>query len=153
MAPPHTERDDVVALAADHGGFVLKNAIKLALEARGMRVVDLGTDSAASVDYPDYAHEAARGLLRGDYRRVILVCGTGVGMAIAANRHAGVRAVNCSEPYTARLSRSHNDSNVLTLGERVVGPGLALEIVDAWLATPSSDDARHRRRVEKIEPT
>ena len=147
----NNEHDDAVALAADHGGYTLKNALKLALEARGMRVFDLGTDSAASVDYPDYAHEAARGILRGDYRRAILVCGTGVGMAIAANRHPGIRAVNCSEPYTARLSRSHNDSNVLTLGERVVGPGLALEIVDAWLATRSSDDPRHRRRVDKID--
>ncbi|HRG96352.1 MAG TPA: ribose 5-phosphate isomerase B [Polyangiaceae bacterium] len=141
-----------LALAADHGGLALKEALKAALLAKGVALVDLGTHTAESVDYPDLAHRAARGILAGEFPRVILVCGTGVGMAMAANRHPGVRAVNCSDTYTASMSRSHNDSNVLALGERVVGPGLALAIVEAWLSTPHSDDARHHRRVGKIEP-
>ena len=144
--------DKRIGIGADHGGFRLKATLKEELEKKGYSVTDLGTSSADSVDYPDYAHRAANGILAGEYPRAILVCGTGVGMAIAANRHHGVRAVNCSEPYTAKMSRSHKASNVLTLGERVVGPSLAWDIVEAWLETPASDDPRHARRVAKIEP-
>lgn len=141
-----------LAIASDHGGVRLKAELATNLAKEGHEVVDLGTQGDASVDYPDYAHEAARGLLAAKWDRVVLVCGTGVGMAISANRHAGIRAVNCTDTYTARLSRSHNDANVLCLGERVLGTGLAWDIVMAWLAEPASMDPRHARRREKIEP-
>lgn len=144
-------KTETLALAADHGGFRLKNAIKAELTTRGYTVVDLGTNEEASVDYPDFAHQLAEGILAGTYARGILVCGTGVGMAIAANRHRGIRAVNCSDTFTARMSRSHNASNVLALGERVVGPSLAWDIVEVWLDTAASEDPRHTRRVAKIE--
>ncbi len=141
-----------IVIAADHGGFLLKDELVRVLEQRGHAVSDLGTRDANSVDYPDYAHKAARGLANSEWDRALLVCGTGVGMSIAANRHAGVRAVVCSDVYTAKLSREHNDSNVLCLGARVVGPGLAAEILNAWLDTPyDPSQARHARRIEKIE--
>ena len=141
-----------LVIATDHGGFRLKAALVELLRKRSdIELEDLGTDSEASVDYPDYAHEMATGILAKKWDQGILVCGTGVGMAVAANRHAGIRAVNCSEPYTARLSRSHNDSNILSLGERVVGPGLAWDIVTAWLGEAADPNERHARRREKIE--
>lgn len=141
-----------LVIASDHGGFRLKaQLVALLRERAGVQLEDLGTDSEASVDYPDYAHEVATGILAKKWDAGILVCGTGVGMAIAANRHAGIRAVNCSDPYTARLSRSHNDSNVLSLGERVVGAGLAWDIVTAWLGEDADPNERHARRREKIE--
>ena len=102
--------------------------------------------------YPDFAHTAAKQILAGAHDRGILICGTGVGMAMSANRHAGIRAVNCSDVFTARYARTHNDANVLTLGGRVVGYGLAWEIVKMWLTTPFSGDKRHVRRVTAIEP-
>lgn len=140
-----------LAIASDHGGYLLKGKLVEQLRAAGHEVEDLGTNSAESTDYPDYAHEIARGVAGGRWPRAILVCGSGVGMAIAANRHAGVRAVNCSDTYTARLSREHNDANVLTLGERVVGPGLAWDIVRAFLDGTFEGGERHTRRVAKIE--
>ncbi len=141
-----------LAIASDHGGFQLKSQLVGKLREAGHEVEDLGTHSAESTDYPDYAHTLARGVADGTWPRGILVCGTGVGMAIAANRHAGVRAVNCSDTYTARLSREHNDSNVLTVGERVLGPGLAWDVVSAWLEGTFEGGERHTRRVSKIEP-
>lgn len=141
-----------VVIAADHGGFRLKAALASQLrELANVELEDLGTHSEASVDYPDFAHQVAAGIVAKKWERGILVCGTGVGMAIAANRHAGIRAVNCSDTYTARLSRSHNDSNVLSLGERVVGAGLAWDIVTAWLGEAVDPNERHTRRREKIE--
>lgn len=141
-----------LVIASDHGGFRLKAALVELLRKRGdIQLDDLGTDGEASVDYPDYAHQVATGIVEKRWEAGILVCGTGVGMAIAANRHAGIRAVNCSETYTARLSRSHNDSNILSLGERVVGPGLAWDIVTAWLGEAADPNERHARRREKIE--
>ncbi|MGZ5969515.1 MAG: ribose 5-phosphate isomerase B, partial [Polyangiales bacterium] len=122
-----------IVAGADHGGFVLKNELVLYLREKGHEVEDLGTHSDTSVDYPDYGLAVARAVLENRAERGLLVCGTGVGIAIAANRHLGIRAVNCSDVFTARLSRSHNDSNVLSLGGRVVGIGLAKEILDAWL--------------------
>jgi ribose 5-phosphate isomerase B len=139
-----------IALASDHGGFSLKELLKASLLEAGHDIEDLGTHSSARVDYPDFAHDAAKRITSGSATRAILVCGTGVGMAIAANRHAGIRAVNCSDVFTARMSRSHNDANILCLGERVVGPGLAREIVDVWLAS-TFEGARHVSRIEKIE--
>lgn len=143
-----------LAIASDHGGFRLKaELLPMLREHESLtQVDDLGTNSADSTDYPDYAHRLAQAILAGTYDFGILVCGTGVGMAVAANRHRGIRCVNCSDTYTARLSRQHNDTNVLSLGERVVGKGLAWEIVSAWLEEPADLDPRHVRRREKIEP-
>lgn len=142
-----------VGIASDHGGFRLKTELLPLLRGRaGVTVDDLGTTSEASTDYPDYAHELATALLAGTYDRGILVCGTGVGMAISANRHRGIRCVNCSDTYSARLSRQHNDTNILSLGERVLGKGLAWDIVTAWLDEPADMDARHVRRRGKIDP-
>lgn len=142
-----------IAIASDHGGFQLKARVVEQLRTLGHDVKDLGTNDANTCDYPDYAHLVARGLGAGEWERGILVCGTGVGMAMSANRHEGVRAVNCSDVYTAKLSRSHNDANVLCIGERVVGEGLAMEIVSAWITEPASTDERHTRRRTKIETT
>jgi ribose 5-phosphate isomerase B len=153
MIAPQTAVGLRIAIASDHGGFRLKaELLPMLRERKGITLVeDLGTNSADSTDYPDYAHRVAQAVVAGTYDRAILVCGTGVGMAVSANRHKGIRCVNCSDTYTARLSRQHNDSNILSLGERVVGKGLAWEIVDAWLAEPADMDVRHARRREKIE--
>ena len=142
-----------IVIASDHGGVRLKGElVALLRERKDVTLEDLGTQGTEAVDYPDYAHRVAKGILDGTYDRGILVCGTGVGMAISANRHKGIRAVNCSDTYTAKLSRDHNDSNVLCIGERVVGPGLAWDIVHAWLDASASQGERHVRRRTKIEP-
>lgn len=140
-----------IVIASDHGGLRLKTELVEKLNVEGHTVEDIGTQNDQSCDYPDFAHELATGLLAGNADCGILVCGTGVGMSIAANRHAGIRAVVCSDTYTAKLSRSHNDTNVLCIGERVVGSGLAWDIVTAWLAEPASNEARHASRRAKIE--
>lgn len=138
-----------IVVGADHAGYALKEAIKRALEARGVSVEDVGTHSTDSVDYPDFAEQVARGVAAGRFDRGILVCGTGVGMAIAANKIPGVRAATVTDVETARLSRAHNDANVLALGGRMLDPTRALEIVQVFLETPFAGD-RHQRRVEKI---
>jgi len=141
-----------VAVASDHGGLRLKNEIVARLrESPSLKVDDLGTHNDQSTDYPDYAHMVASRVASGRYDRGILVCGTGVGMSIAANRHPGIRCVCCSDVYTAKLSRQHNDANVLAIGERVLGVGLAWQVVTAWLEEPADPDPRHLRRREKIE--
>jgi ribose 5-phosphate isomerase B len=140
-----------LVIASDHGGLRLKNELVGLLQKAGHAVEDLGTHTEASCDYPDFAHAVANAILAKSAELGVLVCGTGVGMAISANRHAGVRAVVCSDTYTARLSRSHNDTNVLCIGERVVGSGLAWDIVAAFLAEPASADERHAKRRAKIE--
>ena len=140
-----------LVIASDHGGLRLKNELVEALKKVGHDVEDLGTQTTDAVDYPDFAHAVATRVNGGKAERGILVCGTGVGMSIAANRHAGIRAVLCSDTYTAKLSRSHNDSNVLCIGERVLGSGLAWEIVSAWLSEPASTEERHTKRRAKIE--
>lgn len=140
-----------IVVAADHGGFRLKGDLVELVRKAGHEVVDLGTSTAETTDYPDYAHQVASKVAAGEFERGILVCGSGVGMSIAANRHAGIRAVVCSDVYTARMSREHNDANVLCLGERVVGPGLAAQIVEQWLAGVADAGPRHVRRREKIE--
>lgn len=152
MSEAHTKSSVRLVIAADHGGVRLKKELTEKLISAGYSVEDIGTHDDAAVDYPDYAHKVADGIATGRWERGILVCGTGVGMAIAANRHREVRAVNCSDTFSARFSRSHNNANVLSLGERVVGSGLAWDIVEIWLATPHSEDGRHTRRVAKIEP-
>jgi ribose 5-phosphate isomerase B len=140
-----------LVIASDHGGLRLKNELVGLLQKAGHAVEDLGTHTEASCDYPDFAHAVANAVLAKSAELGVLVCGTGVGMAISANRHAGVRAVVCSDTYTAKLSRSHNDANVLCIGERVVGSGLAWDIVAAFLAEPASADERHVKRRAKIE--
>jgi ribose 5-phosphate isomerase B len=142
-----------IALGSDHGGFELKQELVKGLREQGYTVEDLGTHSTESSDYPDVAHAAAQGIVAKRFDRAILVCGTGIGMAITANRYAGVRAANCGDTFSARFSRLHNDANVLTLGGRVIGPGLAWDIVKMWLETPFEEGERHIRRLGKIEAT
>jgi ribose 5-phosphate isomerase B len=139
-----------IALGADHGGMDLKDAIREHLQRQGHEVQDFGTCSRESTDYPDYARTVGEAVARGEFERGILVCGTGQGMAITANKVRGVRAAVCLETFSARLSREHNNTNVMCLGGRVVGPGLALDIVDIWLRAEFSDAPRHHRRVDKI---
>lgn len=139
-----------VAIGSDHAGLELKQVLVRELEQQGYQLHDFGTQSSASCDYPDFAHALARSIEQGEHERGILVCGTGVGMSIAVNRHRGVRAVVCSEPFSARASRQHNDANVLCLGARVVGLGTALDIVDAFLRS-EFEGGRHAVRVGKIE--
>ena len=140
-----------IIVASDHGGLRLKKELVESLRKQGHEIEDIGTQTEASCDYPDFAHAVAKSVVGGKSERGILVCGTGVGMSVAANRHAGIRAVLCSDTYTAKLSRSHNDSNVLCIGERVLGSGLAWEIVTAWLSEPASSEERHVKRRAKIE--
>ncbi len=139
-----------IAAGADHAGYELKDVLVKLLRDQGHEVEDLGTNAAGSVDYPDYGHAVAERVTSGAAERGLLVCGTGVGMAISANRHKGVRAVNPSDVFTAKMSRNHNDANVLALGARVVGVGLASEILNSWLAAPF-EGGRHQNRVAKIE--
>ena len=138
-----------LGVASDHAGLELKRTLVTELEKRGIALRDFGTDTSDSCDYPDFAHAVGRAIEGGEIERAILVCGTGVGMSIAANRHAAVRAVVCSEPLSARMSRQHNDANVLCIGARVVGPGTAIDIVDAFLGT-AFEGGRHAVRVAKI---
>ena len=138
-----------VALGSDHGGFHLKEAIKGLLSEKGVPYTDFGTDSTASCDYPDIARLVAEAVVRGEYDRGILVCGTGIGMSITANKVRGVRAALCHDTFSARAARQHNDSSVLCLGERVIGPGLALDVVATWLGT-DFEGGRHARRIAKI---
>lgn len=140
-----------IVLGADHGGFELKRELVEGLREGGYAVTDIGTNSAESCDYADFAHAVARGIIEGRFDKGILICGTGVGMSMSANRHPGIRAVNCSDVFTARYSRQHNDANVLCIGGRVVGFGLGWEIVKTFLTTQFSGDKRHVRRIAKIE--
>ncbi len=138
-----------LAIGSDHGGYRLKEEIKSELKLRDIESVDFGTDSLESVDYPDFALAVAEAVAAGKFDLGIICCGTGLGVAITANKVPGVRAAVCHEPYSARMAREHNDANVLTLGERVTGPGLALEVVNAFLTTPFAA-GRHAKRVAKI---
>jgi len=138
-----------VALGADHAGFQLKEALKSWLIEHGYQVVDYGTHSSDSVDYPDYAVQVAEAVADRKVEAGVLVCGTGIGMAIAANKVPGVRAALCSDLYTARMSREHNDANVLALGGRLMGPEMAVDILRMWLEADFAE-GRHRLRVDKI---
>lgn len=142
---------EVIPIGADHAGFELKERLKQELQKLGYEPLDLGTHSADSTDYPDYAHPVARQVETGAAKRGILLCGTGLGMAYAANRHHGVRAAVVWTPEVAKLARAHNDSNVLVLPARFVTEADGLEILRAWLTTPF-EGGRHERRVHKIEP-
>ena len=137
----------IVAIACDHGGFVLKESLKVALP--DLKWLDLGTDSAASVDYPDFAGRLADVIKAGKARRGILICGTGIGISIAANRHAHIRCGLVHDVTGARLCRQHNDANVLAMGGRMIGEAVAKECVDVFLSTPF-DGGRHQGRVDRL---
>lgn len=139
-----------VIIGADHGGYDLKVDIKEFLKDKGVDVVDVGTESLVSCDYPDIAKKLVKEVLKEDTKG-ILICGTGIGMSIAANKYDGIRAALCSDTFSARMTREHNDSNILCLGERVVGKGLALDIVNIWLNTEFSEGERHKNRIELIK--
>lgn len=138
-----------VILTADHAGVTIRNEVKQLLEEKGIPYEDAGTDGSASVDYPDYSLAAAKRIAAGEFDRGIFICGTGIGMSIAANKVKGIRCALVHDVYSAKMTRLHNDSNVIALGERVIGAGLARKIVETWLDT-SFEGGRHNRRVEKI---
>lgn len=138
-----------IALGSDHGGLKLKREIIKHLEKQGVEIKDFGTYSEASCDYPDFAEKVAEEVVSKNYDFGILVCGTGIGISIAANKIPGVRAALCSDTFSAHATREHNDANILALGERIVGPGLALDIVDAFLNAKFEGD-RHQKRIDKI---
>lgn len=138
-----------IAMGADHGGFSLKETIKQHLEEQGHEILDLGTYDTASCHYPIYAEKVARAVAAGQAERGILVCGTGIGMSIAANKIPGIRAAAVSDCFTAQATREHNDANILCLGERTVGPGLAMRIVDTYLAA-QFQGGRHQTRLDMI---
>ncbi|MCB1884251.1 MAG: ribose 5-phosphate isomerase B [Geminicoccaceae bacterium] len=141
--------DGTVALASDHAGYDLKEALRAAIEARGLEALDLGAHGHGRVDYPDFARAMADALADGRAARGVLVCGTGIGISIAANRFRHVRSALCHDVTTARLARGHNDANVLALGARTTGVGVALDCLDAFLDTPFAG-GRHAARVEKL---
>jgi ribose 5-phosphate isomerase B len=140
-----------VAIGSDHGGYRLKETVIPSIEALGHEVVDLGCDCEDSVDYPDYALPVCEKVASGEADRGILICGTGIGMTIAANKIPGIRCALVHDLFSAKVTREHNDSNVLAMGERVVGPGVALEIVKTWLETDFSEGARHQNRIRKMK--
>ncbi|MBQ9828148.1 MAG: ribose 5-phosphate isomerase B [Lachnospiraceae bacterium] len=141
----------MIAIGSDHGGFGLKNDIIEYLEKKGFELKDHGTYTTESCDYPDYAKAVAKAILSGEADRGILVCGTGLGISIAANRFKGIRAADCTDCFMAKMAREHNDANILALGERVVGKGLAFMIVDTFLETEFSNGERHIKRIQKID--
>lgn len=141
----------MIAIGSDHGGFELKKEVMAHLDARGLEYKDFGTYSDASCDYPVYGKAVAKAVASGECERGIIICGTGIGISIAANKVHGIRAALCGDCFSAEATRQHNDANVLALGARVVGPGLALKIVDTFLDTPFSNGERHIRRIEMIE--
>ncbi len=139
----------LIALAADHAGFPMKEMVKDYLAGKGYDILDLGTDSADSVDYPDYGHAMGEAMDSGRVKRGIVICGSGIGVSMAANRHASVRAALCTNGLMARLARQHNDANVLALGARIVGEEVAKNCVDEFLST-EFEGGRHQRRLEKL---
>ena len=138
-----------IAVACDHGGLQLKRALVRYLESKGHEVIDFGTDSEESCDYPDFALPAAEAVASKRCECGIVVCGAGIGVSIAANKVPGIRCAHCHDTYSAKYTRMHNDANMLAFGQRVIGEGLMLEIVDAFLST-SFEGGRHQRRLDKI---
>ncbi len=141
----------MIAIGSDHGGFELKKKLMEHLSERGLEYKDFGTYSSASCDYPVYAKAVARAVASGECDRGILICGTGIGVSMTANKVHGIRAALCGDCFSAEATRQHNDANVLCMGARVVGEGLALKIADTFLDTPFSNDERHIRRISMIE--
>ena len=140
----------VIAIACDHGGLELKNEAKAYFDSKNIKYVDFGTDTTASVNYPDYARKVCRAIQNNEATLGILFCGTGIGMSIAANKHRGIRAACCSDTYSAKLTRMHNNTNVLCLGGRVLGAGLGIEIIESYL-NAEFEGGRHADRVKMIE--
>ena len=141
----------MIALGCDHGGYGLMQEVIRHLEDRGLEDKNYGCYSEESVDYPVYAKAAANAVASGECEKGILICGTGIGISIAANKVPGIRAALCHDCFSAEATRQHNDANMLAMGARVIGPGLALKIVDIFLDTPFSNDERHIRRIGMIE--
>ncbi|MCR5324169.1 MAG: ribose 5-phosphate isomerase B [Lachnospiraceae bacterium] len=140
----------MIAIGSDHAGYALKQAVMEHLKARGEEFKDYGTYSEASCDYPDFAEAVSQAIIKGEADRGILICGTGIGISIAANRHKEIRAAVCGDCFSAEATRQHNDANILAMGARVVGEGLALKIVDTFLDTEFSNGANHVRRIGKM---
>ena len=141
----------MIAIGSDHGGYALKKALMAHLSERGLEYKDFGAYSEASCDYPVYAKAVAHAVADGECECGILICGTGIGMSMAANKVPGIRAAVCGDCFSAEATREHNDANVLCMGARVVGEGLALKIADIFRDTPFSNDERHIRRISQIE--
>lgn len=141
----------MIALGCDHGGYELMQEIKKYLEKNGHAYKDFGCDSTEAVDYPVYAKKVARAIQSGECEKGILICGTGIGISITANKFKGIRAALCADCFSAEATRAHNDANILAMGGRVVGPGLAEKIVDTFLNTPFSETERHKNRIAQIE--
>ena len=140
----------MIAVGSDHAGYALKQVVMAHLKERGEEFKDYGTYSEASCDYPDFAEAVSQAIIKGEADKGILICGTGIGMSIAANRHREIRAALCGDCFSAEATRQHNDANVLAMGARVVADGLALKIVDTFLDTPFSNGANHVRRISKL---
>ena len=141
----------MIALGCDHGGYGLMQEVIKYLESHGLEYKNFGTYTEESCDYSDYSKKVAEAILSGECEKGILICGTGIGITIAANRYEGIRAANCTDCFMAEATRQHNDANILGMGARVIGPGTALKIVDTFLNTPFSNEERHIRRIKKIE--
>lgn len=141
----------MIALGSDHGGFELKQEIIAYLKEKNLEFKDYGCESKESCDYPVYAKKVANAIVGGECDRGILICGTGIGISITANKVKGIRAAVCHDTFSAQATREHNDANILAMGARVVGPGLALKIVETFLNTEFSNDERHIRRIEQME--
>ena len=141
----------MIAIGSDHGGFALKQAVIAHLEQRGLAYKDFGTYNTESCDYPDYGRAVAKAVAAGDCEKGIVICTTGIGISITANRVPGIRAALCGDCFSAQMTRLHNDANVLALGAAVTGEGLALKITDTFLDTAFSGEERHSRRIAKIE--
>ena len=139
-----------VVIGCDHGGFEYKEEIKKFLFEKGYKIIDVGTNSKESCDYPVFAKEAAQKIINGEADKGILICGTGIGMSITANKFKGIRAALCGDTFSAHATRAHNNSNILCLGERVIGLGLAIDIINIWLNT-EYEGGRHQKRIDMIE--
>ena len=139
-----------ISIACDHGAYMLKNKVAQHLKDQGHEVVDFGTNGPESCDYPDFAAQAARAVAEGTCERGIVLCTTGIGVSITANKVHGIRCALLSDVLSAKMTRLHNDTNMMALGAGIVGENLALEIVDTWVSTPFSGEARHQRRIDKV---
>ena len=141
----------MIALGCDHGGFDLMQEVMAHLDSRGTEYKNFGTYTKDSCDYPEFAKKVAAAVVSGECEKGILICGTGIGISIAANKVPGIRCALCHDCFSAKATREHNDANVLAMGGRIIGPGHALDVVDLFLDTPFSNDERHIRRINKIE--
>lgn len=139
-----------ISIACDHGAYMLKNKVAQHLKDQGHEVVDFGTNGPESCDYPDFAAQAARAVADGTCERGIVLCTTGIGVSITANKVHGIRCALLSDVLSAKMTRLHNDTNMMALGAGIVGENLALEIVDTWVSTPFSGEPRHQRRIDKV---